>query len=169
MNDISEIIFTKEECDDIIYRITELPKGKQIRTPDRLVSFECCFITPSPETQWIFNKLYEFIEDKLNVKIISPLERLMVNHYVVGDEFEKHKDLYIENQIYNVVVNLNEEYQGGEFKLYLPDFTLETKIGNACIFENTRLHEVTKILKGERFSMIAFFLRNNIEKSTKLI
>ena len=169
MEDINEILFTKEECDRIISYTFDLSKGKQVRTPTRAVSFDSCFIIPSEETQWIFDKLYRFIETKLNVEIINPLEKIMINHYVIGDEFEKHKDLYFKNQIYNVAVNLNEEYDGGEFKLYLPDFTLNKTTGSACIFENTRLHGVTKITNGERFSMIAFFLRNNIKKSNKIL
>ena len=169
MEDFNQIIFTKEECDRIISYTSNLPKQKQVKTVNRVVSFEACFITPSIETNWIFNKLYSFLETKLNVSIVSPLESIMINRYDIGDEFEKHKDLYIKNQIYNIIVNLNEEYDGGDFKLYLPDFTLTKKTGNASIFENTRIHSVEKVTSGYRFSMIAFFLKTNFKKPSKLV
>jgi hypothetical protein len=169
MEDFNEIIFTKEECDKIISYTFNLSKTRQTKTEKRLVSFESCFLTPSIETNWIFDKLYSFLETKLNVSIVQPLENIMINRYDIGDEFEKHKDLYIKNQIYNIIVNLNEEYDGGDFKLYLPDFTLTKKTGNASIFENTRIHSVEKVTSGYRISMIAFFLRNNLKKSNKLL
>ncbi len=169
MKDFNQIIFTENECNTIIDFTSNLPKGKQVRTAKRAVSFGSSFLTPSDKTNWIFDRLYSFLESNLNVKIVSPLESLMINRYDIGDEFEIHKDLYFKDQIYNIVVNLNEEYEGGDFKLYLPDFTLNRKAGSACIFENTRLHGVDKITNGHRFSMIAFFLRSNLEKSNKLV
>lgn len=169
MEDILVNLFTKEECDVIISYTNDINKGTQRKIPGRNTSFESCYLTPNNDNEWVFQRLYDLLENQLSIKVTHCLDKIMVNHYTTGDSFDKHQDLYFKNQIYNIVVNLSEYYEGGEFELFEPYFLIEKKAGNACIFENTRWHGVKPILDGERWSMIAFFLKDNIDKNKKLI
>ena len=169
MKDILVNLFTKEECDAIILYTYHIIKGTQRKIPGRNTSFQSCYITPNNDNEWVFQRLYDFLENHIGVKVTHSLDKIMINNYKIGDSFDKHQDLYFKNQIYNVAVNLNEEYEGGEFELFEPYFLIEKKAGNACIFENTRWHGVKPITSGERWSMIAFFLKDNLSKNKSLI
>ena len=169
MNDTSNIIFTKDECSSIISYASKTDMNVRGKKYESLTTFKTCKLNPTNETNWIFDKIYKFLEISLNLKVVQPLENLMINRYDENDLFAKHQDLYFKNQIYNVVVNLNNEYAGGDFVLYEPDYILKKNIGNACIFEYTRWHEVKKIESGHRWSMIAFFLKNNVKHTNSII
>jgi predicted 2-oxoglutarate/Fe(II)-dependent dioxygenase YbiX len=169
MKDILVNLFTKEECDAIILYASNYQKNRQKIIPGRNTAFEAYYMTPNNDNEWVFQRMYDFLENELGVKVTHSLDKIMINNYKINDSFDKHQDLYFKNQIYNVAVNLNENYEGGEFELFEPHFLIEKKAGNACIFENTRWHGVKPILNGERWSMIAFFLKDNIDKNKKLI
>lgn len=169
MNDASNIIFTQNECDRIISYVSKADMNIRGEKYGKSTTFKTCKLTSTNETNWIFDKLYEFLETSLNLKVVQPLENLMINKYDENDSFIKHQDFYFKNQIYNIVVNLNNEYTGGDFLLYEPDYILTKNVGNACIFEYTRWHEVKKIEAGCRWSMIGFFLKNNIKHNNSII
>lgn len=161
-------VFSKDECNKIINYTIHLKKGKNFKTEKRNTSFESCFIPITEETKWIFVKLYSLLETVLNKKVVKDLESVMINHYYVGDRFQMHQDLYFKDQLHNIIVNLNEEYEGGDFKLYYPDFILNRESGNGCVFDYTRWHGVDEVLEGERYSLAAFFKRNNFNKNNLL-
>ncbi len=126
MKDVSDIIFTKEECDKIISysNFNDFSNRHKIYY-GTTSTYKSCKLLPSEKTYWVFDRLYSFLEDSLNLKVIKPLEDLMINKYNTNDSFLKHRDLYFKNQIYNIVVNLNDAYLGDGFVLYEPDYTLE--------------------------------------------
>ena len=66
-------------------------------------------------------------------------------------------------------VCLNNDYDGGELVLYNPEEQLPKEIGNIYTFPSQRLHEVKKIIKGERWSIIGFLHFENIELNKTLI
>jgi len=169
MLDKSIQLFTKEECAVIISYTTELSKGAQAKRENRTTSFKSCQLKPNNENDWVFQRIYDFVEASLNINIIHQLDYLMINQYDLTDRFDKHKDFYFKDQIFNVLTQLNEEYDGGDFNLYEPDFTLNKTTGATCIFENTRWHEVKPIISGERVSMIGFFLKGQLSKNKSLI
>ena len=60
-------------------------------------------------------------------------------------------------------VCLNDNYDGGEFVLYNPEEQLPKETGNIYTFPSVRLHEVKKIIKGERWSIIGFLHIDNLD------
>jgi predicted 2-oxoglutarate/Fe(II)-dependent dioxygenase YbiX len=164
-----EIIFSKEECDWIIEHTKNLKKKRQIPSSKRFVSYEHYTLDLNEETKWIYEKFNSYLEKVTNTTIIKDVDTIMVNHYILGDGFEKHQDLYFKNQTYNVAVHLNENYEGGEFVFSEPDYIMPKITGSSYVFGNTRWHEVKKISQGERWSMIAFYKRENMKANNKFI
>jgi hypothetical protein len=70
-----------------------------------------------------------------------------------------------------VGVLLNDDFEGGDFKLYNPnEITLDKVIGNTYLFDVKIDHEITSILEGERYSLLWFLQNEHIKIETnKLI
>jgi predicted 2-oxoglutarate/Fe(II)-dependent dioxygenase YbiX len=166
---MNEPLFTKEECSKIIEYTNLLKERRQTPSSNRFVSYSHYTPELNSDTDWIYKRLNSYIESILNVTIIKEVDRIMINKYKIGDGFEKHQDLYFKNQIFNIAVHLNDEYEGGEFTFYDPDFTMSKFVGAAYGFDNVRWHEIKPITKGERWSMIAFYTSENVKAKTKLV
>jgi len=68
-------------------------------------------------------------------------------------------------------VLLNNDFEGGDFKLYNPnEIILNKEIGNGYLFDVKIEHEITPLKNGERYSLIWFLQNEHIEnKRDKLI
>ena len=83
--------------------------------------------------------------------------------YETGAEIHPHSDH--NTGIYgSISFNLNEDYEGGEFKFFNGNYTIPLGKGDALIFpaDFFWVHEVTKVTKGERYS-INSFIRSSSE------
>ena len=70
----------------------------------------------------------------------------------------------MDNRVYAVGVLLNDEFDGGNFKLYNPNEILLNKItGNTYVFDVRVEHEITPILNGERYSLLWFIQEEHIK------
>ena len=169
-----KILFSKEECDYIINLSKELnedtPYGyKDVNKENVKISYSVWVINRNNKTQWIFDKIHTYFENKTNLKIKKELEKIYIHKYIEGQQFQKHTDTLYKTQIHNVGVCLNNDYDGGELVLYNPEEQLPKEIGNIYTFPSQRLHEVKKIIKGERWSIIGFLHFENIELNKTLI
>ena len=73
----------------------------------------------------------------------------------------------IENRLYAVGVLLNENFEGGDFKLYnTEEYTLNKKTGNTYLFEAKIDHEITEVTSGERYSLLWFLQKDNLITKT---
>ena len=62
---------------------------------------------------------------------------------------------------------LNEDFDGGDFKLYNPnELVLDKILGNTYIFDVDVTHEISPIKSGERFSLLWFLEGDNIKMNT---
>ena len=118
----------------------------------------------------LFDKLKKFFEEQTNIQIKKDKEVIHLHKFVKGDWFGKHNDIR-ENRLYAVGVLLNNNFEGGDFKLYNPnEIILDKVIGNTYIFDVTINHEITPILDGERYSLLWFLQNEHIKIETnKLI
>ena len=164
------IFFTKEECEFIINLSKTLikiePFGKYDLSSNgtkNKVSYSVWSIDRNEKFQWIFDKIDGYFTYKTNLKIKKQLDKLYIHNYIKGQHFAKHTDSHYPTQIHNVGVCLNDNYAGGEFILYDPDYTLPKKQGEIYTFQSNRPHEVKKILNGERWSIIGFLHAENVE------
>ena len=169
-----KILFNKEECDCIINLSKELDEDKPYGYKDDnkeniKISYSVWVINRNNKTQWIFDKIHTYFENKTNLKIKKELEKIYIHKYIEGQQFEKHADTLYKTQIHNVGVCLNNDYDGGEFVLYNPEEQLPKELGNIYTFPSQRMHEVKKIIKGERWSIIGFLHFENIELNKTLI
>ena len=73
--------------------------------------------------------------------------------------------------MYAIGVLLNDNFDGGDFKLYNSDeYTLNKQVGNTYIFDAKIDHEITPVLSGERYSLLWFLQNKHIKSQTnKLI
>ena len=141
-----------------------------VARPRKNISYTYYNIYSNLDTQWIFDRLYQYLDVEKNLKINNPLNVIHLHKYNKGNLFEKHRDIYYPNQVLNVGVCLNDNYEGGEFILFNPTEILPKKEGHIYSFKNTRYHEVTELTKGIRCSLIAFLYKDNLKNNiTNLI
>ena len=170
------INFTKEECRKII-KMSDVLEGEyrdglnaNVERPSQNISYKYYNIYCNTDTEWIFNRLYEYLDVEKNIKINNPCNVIHLHEYTEGNLFVKHRDVYYPNQLLNIGVCLNDEYEGGEFILYNPTEILPKEEGYIYSFKNTRYHEVTEIKKGIRYSLIIFLYKDNLKNNiTNLI
>ena len=161
-----KILFSKEECQSIIfYRSNNITNWDN---NDRKYNSQS--ITCSLETKWLFDKLKTFFEEQSNIRIKKNKEVIHFHKFVKDNWFGKHNDI-LGNRLYAVGVLLNDNFEGGDFKLYNPnEIILNRVIGNTYLFDVRIDHEITPILEGERYSLLWFLENEHIKIETnKLI
>ena len=162
-----KILFSKKECESIIsYNDTCL--GTNWIMGDRKYNSQS--ITYSLETKWLFDKLKTFFKEESNIQIKKNKEVIHFHKFTKGDWFGKHNDIR-DNRLYAVGVLLNDNFSGGDFKLYNPnEIILDKVVGNTYIFDVRIDHEITSILDGDRYSLLWFLQYEHIKiKTNKLI
>jgi len=160
--------FTLKECNDIIELFSKLQVTQRDETPRR-ISYEFCSIPFSKEYIWIFNVFNSFLEDSFDIKVVKNLDTIHLFKYSVGDKFLKHKDIYYPGQVYNVGVNLNDNYKGGDFVLYEPYQIIPKHAGKLYTFKNTVQHEVIEVTEGIRWSLIGFYFYDHLNITPPII
>ena len=157
-------IFTKEECEKIISYSKEI-KDTYDSLKEKIpgVNYFAYNIKNTKKYNWIFQRLLNFFTEstKLNIKKLPNI--LHLHRYNENCVFVKHHDKNYPSRIWNVGVQLSDDYTGGDLNLYYENkVTVGKEIGNSYIFEPEIFHEVTKITKGTRWSLILFLEKENI-------
>jgi hypothetical protein len=168
----SNFFFSKSECESIIGLTKNLQSNHSTKyfTDSVNINYLQWQVDRNKETYWIFDRMFSYFEAETNIKVRTPINTLFIHKYVKGNRFKKHIDKTDSNQMYNVGVCLNDNYDGGWFKLYEPDLILPKKQGEIYTFKSGRPHEVMEILNGERWSIIIFLVLNSLEfKKNSLI
>jgi hypothetical protein len=157
-----KILFNKEECESIILgNDTDITNW---RMGDRKYNSQP--INYSLETKWLFDKLKDFVERETNIEIITIKKTIHFHKFTKGDWFGKHNDVR-DSRLYAVGVLLNDDFEGGNFKLYNSnEIILDKVIGNTYLFDVRIDHEITPILKGERYSLLWFLENEHIKMKT---
>ncbi len=159
-------LFNKEECDIILNLSNDTPQNWNF--VDRKYNSQP--INYSLETQWLFDKLNDFVKTETNIGIRTIKKTIHFHKFTKGDWFDKHNDVR-DRRLYAVGVLLNDNFEGGDFKLYNPNqIILDKVIGNTYLFDVKIEHEITPILEGERYSLLWFLQNEHIKIETnKLI
>ena len=161
-----KVLFSKEECESIMsFNDTHITNW---RMRDR--KYDSQSIEYSSETRWVFDKLKNFVEVEIGSQFREIKKQIHFHKFTKGDWFEKHNDIR-DNRLYAVGVLLNDNFNGGDFKLYNPtEQTLNKIVGNTYLFDVRIEHEITPILNGERYSLLWFLQNEHLEvKMDKLI
>ena len=165
-----KILFNTEECETIISIAKSIDvTSSKIYFEDNNIKYNTYNINRNDNTNWIFERMFEYFTKTTGIEIIKPIDILHVHNYKTGDVFKKHKDNLYPTQIHNIGVCLNDDYVGGEFVLYEPYEILPKKKGEIYTFPSLRMHEVKEILEGERWSIIAFLHIDNLDLKKRLL
>ena len=165
-----ESAFSVEECKKIIeignkQKLTEgvVFSGKNKTIRDSKVSW----LTPSDELDWVYRRITDIVFD-LNNKyfkfdIYGFIEGLQFTHYKQpGGKYKKHVDrginAYIRKLSLSIQLSDPKSYQGGELALYDEDnpIVVPKEQGKLILFPSYTIHEVKPVIKGERYSLVAW-------------
>lgn len=157
-----KILFSEDECEKVFnYVDINITNWK---LTDRKYNSQS--INYTTENAWLFEKLKEFTENNFNIKIKKIKKTIHFHKFTKSDWFGKHNDVR-NNRIYAVGVLLNDDFEGGDFKLYNPnEIILDKVIGNTYLFDVRIDHEITPILDGERYSLLWFLENEHIKMET---
>ena len=160
------VLFSKEECESIVWNVNQSIANFHMTNR----KYHSQPINYSLENKWLFDKLTYFFESETGLRIIKNKEEIHFHKFTKGDWFDKHNDIK-DDRVYAVGVLLNDVFEGGDFKLYVPnEIVLNKIIGNTYIFDVTITHEITPILEGERYSLLWFLGNEHIKfKTNKLL
>jgi len=163
------IHFTKNECDSIINLSNTLQKTERNEFP-RPISYDFYSIGYNNETKWIFDRLDSYFTETTGIEVVKSLDAVHLFDYSVGDRFGRHRDIYYVNQIHNIGVCLNEDYEGGDFVLYEPQYVvLPKKTGQIYTFKHSLEHEVLEVTHGNRWSLIGFYFYEHLDLKKQLL
>lgn len=161
MNLHQTILFNKDECQKIINLVKK--NNQYWDSGDR--KYKSYTILVNNDTNWIFEKLKNFFEQNTSIKIKTLKKQIHFHIYSEGDYFGVHNDIR-DKRVYSVGVLLNDDFNGGEFKIYdKTEIILKKEIGNTYIFDVKLNHEITKITKGNRYSLIWFLQHFHLENN----
>ena len=159
-----EKIFTKEECEKIISYSKEIKDTyDSLKEKIPKVNYFSYNIKNNETYNWVFERILQFFCTTTKLKINKYPNTIHLHRYNTNCSFAKHHDKNYPNRIWNVGVQLNNDYIGGDLNLFYDEKTTVAKdIGNSYIFEPEIFHEVTNIDSGTRWSLILFLTYENI-------
>lgn len=166
------ISFSKEECSEIInLSNTFEPKHSSTLFMREDFNYYYHVVIRSEQTQWIFDRLSSYLKTEYPTNKLYEMAEIYLHRYLVGNEFAIHNDSTNHpDQILNIGVCLNDEYEGGEFIAYNPFEVLSKIPGTIYTMKSDREHEVKKIINGERWSLILFLNKHHLNiTNSKLI
>ena len=160
-----KVLFKKNECDLIRNLFKSNPQNWDLK--DR--KYHSQPIDYSLETHWLFDKLKTFVETETDIQIRTIKKQIHFHTFKEGEWFGKHNDIR-DIRLYAIGVLLNDDFDGGDFKLHNPnELTLDKFIGNTYIFDVRIEHEITPILHGERYSLLWFLQNEHIKTPTNTL
>ena len=161
--------FSEKECKEIIDIGNKyiLEEGKTTGSKKEYRKAKIVWLFPYEETTWIYRRLAN-IANELNNKyfkfqIDGFAEGLQFTYYKEPDgKHSKHidRDKNSFTRKLSIIIQLSnpKTYKGGDLLLHIdePKTKIEKQIGKLVMFPSYLLHEVTPVLKGERYSLVAW-------------
>lgn len=157
---------TKEECDSIIEEYSKLDLkiakiGTEL-TEDELKSIRNSEIV-MVQIDWIKDKIESLLKKEIQFKgyELDEIEKFQFTKYSIGGHYDWHTDtgLNFEYRFCSIVIQLNDEYNGGEllYKDYdSTEIQFEKGVGNLFIFNSSTEHKVNPITYGIRYSLVSW-------------
>jgi len=180
------VLFTKEEVNSILsYMNEEEDISFKIKYEGILYEKGCSGTSKrldfTEENMWIFEKIKKCTND-LNIGLIwKSVPFATFRRYREGDFFVKHTDDLNSDSIVKkrgvrvltIGIQLSDEneYEGGDFLVWdkNKEIYVDKTIGNIIMYSTNVPHEVTKIKKGTRTSLILFATDKNVKFNNALL
>jgi len=167
-----EVLFTHEECDEILNSVNEDNWIKsQIVSSSGKISYHKPSSRTCVEQKITEPTICDIILSKCKPIGMLKLPFFKIIKYTKGSFFVKHVDRG-ERQSYRlktIVIQLSnpEDYKGGD--LIVKDVISSRERGNCIIFDSGVEHEVTLIKKGIRYSVIIWLNSETLRRDIKTI
>jgi predicted 2-oxoglutarate/Fe(II)-dependent dioxygenase YbiX len=177
-----EVLFTKEECREILNQIQEL--NSLVLAWDRTIGREGASEYNSFRKSKISFFNSDMVKDiilpkisSLDSNIISLPKEVNIVKYNKGDYFKKHSDVSsndgIQKRLKTIIIQLSDNtYDGCILKVYENHTTnhiCSSEIGNTIIFDSAHKHEITPMLKGERYALVCWIGKDNMNHKQTII
>ena len=169
---------TNEECDELINEFEQRKKesyfegsinyktNKREDSTFKVVSlkpYTSNFNLIKEKTKTAINSYLNYLDQPKYFFTKSLKDSLRFSHsyrimkYETGASIHPHSD-YDFGLFSSITFNLNDTYEGGEFKFFNGNHTITLKKGDALIFpaDYFWVHEVTPVTKGDRYSINSF-------------
>lgn len=118
--------------------------------------------------------LLSFILNKVSPIGIGSISlgQVKIAKYIEGDYFSPHKDYTVYDigtVRKTVVVQLSAptEYDGGN--LLVEDIPQSRELGSASIFNSNQIHEITRLTRGVRYSLVMFLIDGDYRTKKTII
>jgi predicted 2-oxoglutarate/Fe(II)-dependent dioxygenase YbiX len=173
---------SKEECNSIIKRCLNelLLTNAETYSNDKIVRLnkketrksKVAFIDDLGN---INNRILLKVMEGVKVKGFEPsIETFQFTKYDEGDYFDWHKDsneTVFKDRFYTIVIQLNEDYTGGDFELIInnKESKMEFGTGNLFIFPSNVFHRVKPIELGIRYSLVSWLKLKEIKNHKKTL
>lgn len=165
------VSFTGQECLDIIKFSSSCDENHSsviFKNQTKVFDYFFYTIIRNESSQWIFDRLAIYLQTFYPNNTLKEHPQVYLHRYPVGCKFDRHNDSTTHpDQLVNIGVCLNNDYDGGDFIFYSPDEVLPKIEGTIYHMNSNRDHEVTEILNGERWSLITFLKEKDLGISKK--
>jgi hypothetical protein len=167
------VIFSKKECEYIKSFYSQYDEMGSMDT-QTLNGIPIKFRKGSDANYVIIDnaELNTFLLKKLNPLNVINIPTIKIMKYGVGGSLAQHQDFskYGVDIIFKtILIQLSEsdDYVGGD--LIVDNQIQDRNIGSATVISPTAIHEVTKLKKGERYSLVLFLFESNFNIKKTLI
>jgi hypothetical protein len=159
-------LFTSDEINLIENSFHDMTKVQKRDRSYEVKALESEIIIP------IKLKLLSWVESNLNIRLNSTDQKFGILRYNTNDFFLRHNDddikyrnAFGKNRYLVTGFHLNDDYVGGDFTVYDPEYIITKEIGVPYVFEVKRDHEVKIITSGTRKSVIMFINHEDVISS----
>ena len=171
--------FTKEECDLLLnfslenftLEPSEVMKNEKDKRDEHTISKQ----RKSSQKFYPYYNDYPFLLEKINNLVNTHIqvkghdldykrEPFQFTEYKIGDYFNWHtdsdyksKDLTIASRYCSLVIQLNDEYEGGTLEVKMSEdetIIVEKGVGNLIIFLSELKHRVVPVTNGTRYTLV---------------
>lgn len=134
-----------------------------------IIDYNIAEVYRNNNTQWFFDFIHNFLINDFPYNKVNEGNFFYLHRWDKGNKFAKHIDKRREDSWRLVVgATLNTDFKGGNLIAYDPEEKLATEKGKLYKMSSERLHEVTEILEGTRFSFV-YFIPAPILNQTKSV
>lgn len=168
-----EVLVTPDECLSLLH----LAQGtyaieNNLITKDSS-SFDYSSVFSFNKGEWYYN-IVQRIYSTIDVELVAKNVKVKVIKCDTGNFLTKHADNWNSklNRHYTSVISLNDSYQGGNLIVYENDSkysSLKSTTGNVGVFYANKLHEVTKVNSGTRYTAITWLYHGDFNLTKSLL
>jgi hypothetical protein len=168
------IDFNKKECETIIsysniYGNIHVSEIDTFMVKSK-IDYNIGNVYRDERTQWVFDKISNFLSTDFPDNKVRDIDFFYLQQYSEGMKFTKHIDKTRDKNWYVVTgCTLTDTHVGGKLLAYNPDTEYASNMGEMYWMWADRLHEVTVIEKGVRWSIVLFLTQDDLGMKQKTI